>query len=235
MMEILVLWFLLCFLSFGILGVSFVLLRKAALKPWRLKIDRNYIPKISILVPTYNESNIIRYKLENLDRIDYPKDLANIIVADSNSSDNTLDIVDDFAKQHPEINIEVVVEKKRKGKSAALNSALERCDGDVVIVSDADCFWPSDILRKGLPFLADPNVGAVSGPKTLLNSKQSWISKNEGNYLNLMSTMTLGQSKCGSTLFFEGGFSAYKREVLESFDPYNTGSDDCGTIIKESS
>ncbi|MEM2507221.1 MAG: glycosyltransferase family 2 protein, partial [Nitrososphaeria archaeon] len=35
-----------------------------------------------------------------------------------------------------------------------------------------------------------------------------------------------------STLLFEGGFSAYKRKALTSFDPYNTGSDDCGTIIK---
>jgi cellulose synthase/poly-beta-1,6-N-acetylglucosamine synthase-like glycosyltransferase len=43
--------------------------------------------------------------------------------------------------------------------------------------------------------------------------------------------MKLGQSKSGSTLFFEGGFSAYKREALSSFDPYSTGSDDCGTII----
>lgn len=232
MMEILVLWVFFCFLSFGVLGVSFILMRKAAMKPWRLKIDGNYVPEVSILVPTYNESNIIRYKLENLNRIDYPKDLVNIIVVDSNSNDRTLDIVDNFAKQHPETNIEVVIEGKRKGKSAALNSALQRCDGDVIIVSDADCFWPSDILRKGLPFLADPNVGAVSGPKTLLNSKQSWATKNERDYLNLMSIMTLGQSKCGSTLFFEGGFSAYKKEVLESFDPYNTGSDDCGTIIK---
>jgi len=231
-MEILVLWVFFCFLSFGVLGVSFILMRKAAMKPWRLKIDGNYVPEVSILVPTYNESNIIRYKLENLNRIDYPKDLVNIIVVDSNSNDRTLDIVDNFAKQHPETNIEVVIEGKRKGKSAALNSALQRCDGDVIIVSDADCFWPSDILRKGLPFLADPNVGAVSGPKTLLNSKQSWATKNERDYLNLMSIMTLGQSKCGSTLFFEGGFSAYKKEVLESFDPYNTGSDDCGTIIK---
>jgi len=207
-------------------------MRKAAVKPWGLKIDRDYVPKVSIIVPTYNEADIIRYKLENLNRIDYPEDLVNIIVVDSNSNDRTLDIVNNFAKQHPETNIEVVIEGKRKGKSAALNSALQRCDGDVVIVSDADCFWPSDILRKGLPFLADPNVGAVSGPKTLLNSKQSWATKNERDYLNLMSIMTLGQSKCGSTLFFEGGFSAYKKEVLESFDPYNTGSDDCGTIIK---
>jgi cellulose synthase/poly-beta-1,6-N-acetylglucosamine synthase-like glycosyltransferase len=47
-----------------------------------------------------------------------------------------------------------------------------------------------------------------------------------------MNLLKLGESKVGSTLLFEGGFSAYKREALTSFDPYNTGSDDCGSIIK---
>jgi cellulose synthase/poly-beta-1,6-N-acetylglucosamine synthase-like glycosyltransferase len=232
MIEIFVLWLVLCFLSFGILGFHFILMRKKAKNPWELRIDKDYAPKVSILVPTYNESDVIHFKLENLNKIDYPRELFSIIIVDSNSNDGTIDIVNNFAKQHPEINIKVLVENQRRGKSAALNFALKHCNGDVVIVSDADCFWPSDILHKTLPFLADPDVGAISGPKILLNPKQSWITKTEDSYLDSINLMKLGESKAGSTLFFEGGFSAYKREVLEFFDPYKTGSDDCGTIIK---
>jgi len=231
MVEVMILWFIFCFLSFGVLGLNFVLMRKAAMKPWRLRIDKNYMPKVSILVPTYNESDVIHFKLENLSKIDYPRDLTQIIVVDSNSNDHTVDKVNNFVKQHLEIDVEVLVEEERKGKSAALNSALKHCEGDVVIVSDADCFWPPDILRRALPFLADPYIGAISGPKILLNPKQSWITKTEETYLDSMNLMKLRESKVGSTLFFEGGFSAYKREVLEFFDPYNTGSDDCGTIV----
>jgi len=183
------------------------------------------------LVPTYNESDIISFKFENLRKIDYPWNLIQIIVVDSNSDDDTVAIINDFARWHPEINLRVLVENERKGKSAALNLALKHCNGDVIIVSDADCFWPTDVLRKTLPFLADPQVGVVSGPKILLNPSQSWVTKTEEAYLDSMNLMKLGESKIGSTLFFEGGFSAYKREVLESFDPYNTGSDDCGTIV----
>jgi cellulose synthase/poly-beta-1,6-N-acetylglucosamine synthase-like glycosyltransferase len=231
MVEVLILWFMLCFFSFGVLGLNFVLMRRAAMKPWRLKIDKGYMPPTSILVPTYNESDIIGFKLENLSKIEYPKNLIQIIVVDSNSDDNTVAIVNDFANCHPENNLKVLVENERKGKSAALNLALKHCEGEIVIVSDADCFWPSDILRKTLPFLADSQVGAVSGPKILLNPTQSWVTKTEEAYLDSMNLMKLGESKIGSTLFFEGGFSAYRREVLESFDPYNTGSDDCGTIV----
>lgn len=229
--EILILWFAFCFLSFGVLGMSFLSMKKAASKPWRLKIDKNYSPIISILVPTYNEADVIRFKLENLNKIDYPKEHTQIIIVDSKSNDGTVDIVNDFMKQHPEVNIKLIIENERKGKSVALNLALKHCDGEVVIVSDADCFWLPDVLRNAIPFLSDPNVGAISGPKLLLNATQSWITKSEAAYLDSMNLMKLGESKLGMTLLFEGGFSAYKRAVLKSFDPYNTGSDDCGTII----
>jgi cellulose synthase/poly-beta-1,6-N-acetylglucosamine synthase-like glycosyltransferase len=204
---------------------------RAAKRPWKLKLDGNFKPKISIIVPTYNEASIIRFKLENLVKVNYPKYLMQIIVVDSNSEDQTVNIVYEFIRQHPESNIQVLRQDERLGKSAALNFALKNCEGEVIIVSDADCFWPSDILEKALPFLADPNVGAISGPKILLNSDQSWVTKSEDAYLNSMNLLKLGESKVASTLLFEGGFSAYRREALTSFDPYNTGSDDCGSIM----
>lgn len=233
MMFLLIIFWLFFFtFSFGTAGLIFVLMRNAVKRPWKLKIDPNYKPKISVIVPTYNEANVIRFKLENLAKVNYPKNLMQIVVVDSNSEDQTANIVYDFIKQHPKCDIRLIKQNKRIGKSAALNFALRYCEGEIVIVSDVDCFWPSDILEKALPFLADPTVGAISGPKILLNSNQSWVTKSEDAYLNSMNLIKLGESKIGSTLLFEGGFSAYQRRALVSFDPYNTGSDDCGTIIK---
>jgi cellulose synthase/poly-beta-1,6-N-acetylglucosamine synthase-like glycosyltransferase len=225
------LWFVFCSFSLGLLGVDFVLMRKASFKPWGLKMKNDYNPNVSIIVPTYNESDVVAFKLQNLSLLEHPKDLTQIVVIDGKSDDDTAEIVHAFAKSHPEMNVEVIIEGERKGKSAALNTALRHCNGDIVIVSDADCFWPSDILQKALPFFADPDVGAVSGPKALLNSESSRVAKGEGRYLDSMNLIKLGESKTGSTLLFEGGFSAYKKEVLDSFDPYHTGSDDCGTVI----
>jgi biofilm PGA synthesis N-glycosyltransferase PgaC len=228
---LIILWLILFSLSFGTVGLIYVSMRKAASRPWRIEIDETYKPKVSILVPTYNESAGIRFKLENLKKLEYPTELMQIIIVDSNSSDQTVDVAGDFIRQHQNIDIQILVERERKGKSAALNSALKYCKGDVVIVSDADCFWPPYILYKALPFLADPNVGAISGPKMLLNPQRSWATKTEDTYLKSANLMKLGESKLSSTLLFEGGFSAYKKDSLESFDPYNTGSDDCGTLI----
>jgi cellulose synthase/poly-beta-1,6-N-acetylglucosamine synthase-like glycosyltransferase len=207
-------------------------MRKAALRTWRIERDENFTPRTSVIVPTYNEANVIRLKLANLDRVDYPKELIETIIVDSGSDDGTLDIVKDFMEGNPERNIELVVENERKGKSAALNFVLERCHGEIVIVTDADCFWPTSILRKTMEFFADPRVGAISGPKLLLNPTDSRATKSEDQYLEYMNRVKLGEAKLGLTPLFEGGFSAYRRAALDSFDPYKTGSDDCGTIIK---
>ncbi len=231
MLELLVLWLGFFFFSFGLLGLSSFFMIKSSAKPWHLIIKEDYRPKVSIVVPTYNESSVIELKLENLSRIEYPKELTQIIIVDSNSHDHTVDAVQSFAEIHPEMNIEILTENERRGKSAALNLALNHCRGDVVIVSDADCFWPSEILSRALPYLSDSSVGAVSGLKILLDATRSWVTRTESSYLNSANLVKVGQSKIGSSLLFEGGFSAYKRKNLESFDPYSTGSDDCGTLI----
>ncbi|HKZ94609.1 MAG TPA: glycosyltransferase [Candidatus Bathyarchaeia archaeon] len=232
MFTLIVVWATLLFLTFGIPGISYISMRKAAKKPWRIKINEKYSPSVSIIVPTYNESQVINHKMENLAKLEYPKELTHIIVVDSNSTDGTIEKVSVFAKQHPNMKIETLEQSERMGKTVALNYALKYCKEDVIIVSDADCFWPSDILNKALPFLANSSVVAISGPKLLLNADQSWVTRTEDSYLRSMNLKKLGESKTGSTLFFEGGFSAYKKEALNSFDPYNTGSDDCGTVIR---
>ncbi len=225
-------WLVLFFFSFGILGANLVFMKRSAKKPWNIMTSQEYKPQISIIVPTYNESCNIGFKLCNLIRLAYPKQLIQIIIVDSNSEDGTIHIIRDFVKNHPEFDFLVITEEKRKGKSAALNLALKYCKGEVIVVSDSDSFWPSDILEKALPFLADPRVGAISGPKVLLNTNQSWVTRTEDLYLKSLNSRRLGESKLGSTMFFEGGFSAFKRYAITAFDRYDTGSDDNGTAIQ---
>jgi cellulose synthase/poly-beta-1,6-N-acetylglucosamine synthase-like glycosyltransferase len=232
MISLLILWLVFGFFSFGVLGLNYFYARATAKNPWKIKANNKYMPKVSIIVPTYNEYEVIEYKLRNLARLEYPNSLMQMVFIDSQSTDSTVNVIRDFAEDHPDLNIEILVESERRGKSSALNTALKSCSGDVIVVSDADCFWPPDILSKALSYLADLSVGAVSGPKKLLNPESSSVTRSEEAYLESANLMKLGDSKKSSTILFEGGFSAYKREVLGSFDPYDTGSDDCGTVIR---
>ncbi|MEM3551594.1 MAG: glycosyltransferase [Candidatus Bathyarchaeia archaeon] len=232
MLIVIVLWLISAFLSLGFLGLNYLWSRKMANKQWNVKVDKSFQPKISIMVPTYNEEQTITYKIRNLTKLEYPKDRIQIIFVDGCSTDLTVEKIKAFIQNANDMNIRLIVENKRMGKSASLNIALKNCDENIIIISDADCFWPSTILKKAIPYMADPKVGAVSGPKKLLNASVSYVTRSESSYLETLNLMRYGESKFFSTLLFEGGFGAFKREVLESFDPYNTGSDDCGTVIR---
>lgn len=228
--------FLFFWLIFGVLAFVppafiYLYMKHKSNAAWPTKVDDSYTPKVSIIIPTYNEAEIIRFKLSNTCRLDYPGNLIEIVVVDSNSSDGTAQIVKEFIEKNPQFEIKLVLEEQRKGKSHALNVALAQCTGEVIAISDADCFWPKDILTKAVPYLADPSVGAIGGPKILFNKDQTWITRMEQGYLKSANMLRLGESKAGSTLFFEGGFSAFRRDTLERFDPYETGSDDCGTVL----
>jgi cellulose synthase/poly-beta-1,6-N-acetylglucosamine synthase-like glycosyltransferase len=229
-MVLLYLWASLGTISLGIPMLYYLYMRRNSLKPWNLKIKQGYQPSISIVVPTYCEGEIIKYKLQNLAAIDYPQNLIQLIAVDSTSPDNTLDEVKRFTAENGDEKILLITEKERKGKAIALNHALKYATGEIVVVSDADCFWHPDTLKKTLPYLSDETVGAVAGQERLLNPHQSWVTETEAVYRDKMFKVQLGESKLYSTVQFEGGFSAYKRKMLDEFD-WETGSDDSGTAL----
>jgi cellulose synthase/poly-beta-1,6-N-acetylglucosamine synthase-like glycosyltransferase len=114
------------------------------------------------------------------------------------------------------------------GKVGCLNNALKQVQSDVVIISDVDCFWPSDILNKALGYLSDPSVGAVTARELLLNSADSWVTVGEQFYDSNIQAVRIGESKLHSTIIFQGGFAAYRRSAFKEF---NNALDDSGTAL----
>jgi len=211
--------------------IYFAYIWRYAKIPWRMQIERDFQPKITILVPVHNEEGTIESKLENIKGVCYSKENIEVIVADDASEDNTVLKVEDFIKRNPNLNIRLVRQNPRAGKSAALNKVLTVSTNPIVIVSDADTRWPSKMLQKALPYLSDPKIGAVTGRGVNENAEKSWVTKAENVYLRFANLLRLGESKIHSTIRFEGGFCAYKRDAFESFD-CETGADDSGTALK---
>jgi cellulose synthase/poly-beta-1,6-N-acetylglucosamine synthase-like glycosyltransferase len=194
-------------------------------------VDEKFEPEISILIPIHNEEANIESKLENVGNVLYSKEKIEIIVADDASDDNSVNKIKDFMERHPSLSIKLVRQDPRAGKSAALNRALQASTKPIVIVSDADTKWPPDILRKAMPYLAEPGVGAVTGRSVNVNVGESWVTRAEESYLQIANFVRLGESKIHSTIRFEGGFCAYKRNAFDHFD-CETGSDDSGTALE---
>jgi cellulose synthase/poly-beta-1,6-N-acetylglucosamine synthase-like glycosyltransferase len=224
------LFFLSLAVFFAIYGGYFAYIRYHAKKPWNLKLNSTFRPFVSILVPAHNEESAIEEKLANLRAVSYPKDKIEFIIVDDGSEDNTLKKIEYFIAANPNLDMKVIKQNPRAGKSTALNIALQFSSHSIVIVTDADTLWPSETLEKAMPYLADPEIGAISGRGVNENKTQSWTTEAEETYLNYTNMIRFGESKIHSTIRFEGGFCAYKKGVFDQFDS-ETGADDSGTAL----
>lgn len=222
-------WSLLLSVFLGVPCVYYLYLRRMASKPWNVKIDEDFAPPVTVIVPMHNEEKTIQFKLENLCNVIYPREKLQVILANDASTDQTMEKIRDFISRHPEFSIVIVDCSERRGKAKTLNFALKNARNDVVIMSDADSFWAPDILVKALPYLADPSVGGIVGRPKSLNEEQTSVTKFEKAYLDLVSeVLRYGESKIHSTIFFHGAFAAYKKEFLKEF---NVHVDDSGTAL----
>ena len=200
-------------------------------KPWNIKTNENYKPKITIIIPTYNEAKFIWNKLNNIYTQKYPKNLIEVIVVDSASNDGTVNLVEKWTSEHRDINLKLIREAERKGKAYALNHALKHATGEVIITADADALWPNKALAEALKWFADPKVGAVSCLKKPAGSK---IKSTEEGYRQYYNILRLAESKAYATPIFHGELAAFRRNLLEKLGGFSTdiGADDSHTATR---
>jgi biofilm PGA synthesis N-glycosyltransferase PgaC len=203
---------------------------KAAKRPWNIIVDSKYEPKVTIIIPTYNESSVIAEKLQNLKGLLYPREKLEVLLVDSCSTDETVNIAKKYLQDNEfPFEIKILEEKERSGKAKALNFALKHASGQIVATSDADSYWEPSALQKATSYLADPQVGALTGKEKFLNLNQNVMTVAEGMYRDIYNNLRIGESKIHSTQFFQGELSLYKREAFQKFND-EKGSDDSGTV-----
>jgi len=194
-------------------------------KPWNINRDPNYKPKVTMMLPTYNESHLIWKKLDNLYSQDYPKNLFEIVVIDSKSSDGTIELIKEWASQHPDTNLVLIQEPERRGMVPALNHALQNhhASGEILVFTDADAFWDNNALSTIVKYFADPNVGAVTA--SILPEADGHI---ENAYRNFFNQLRVAESKLHSTPVHNGALIAFKTSLIYKMGglPSYTGNND---------
>jgi cellulose synthase/poly-beta-1,6-N-acetylglucosamine synthase-like glycosyltransferase len=115
-------------------------------------------PRISILLPVYNEEAVIGRRLENLLGLDYPADRRQILVVSDASTDGTVGIVGAFAGR----GVELLRLPRRRGKTAAENAARPLLSGDIIVHTDASVHVERGGLKRLIASFADPTVGVAS-------------------------------------------------------------------------
>jgi cellulose synthase/poly-beta-1,6-N-acetylglucosamine synthase-like glycosyltransferase len=221
-------WIVLSAVIIGVPILYYILNKMAIKKMPQHRKDRSCKPRVSLILPTYNEKKLIKQKLENTLSLDYPKELLEIIVIDSASTDGTQGIIKKFVEEHRDLRIVFIAEEKRAGKAIALNNALPSCHGEIVGMSDIDSFLDKNAMSEAVANFADERVGAVTGRQILMNPDDARSTKFEKSYRDIFLVWRLGESMRYSDFIFHGELALFRRSALENF---NIGCDDSGTAM----
>jgi cellulose synthase/poly-beta-1,6-N-acetylglucosamine synthase-like glycosyltransferase len=172
------------------------------------------LPSLTVVIAAYNEQRVIAAKLENTLALDYPADRLKIIVAAHGSSDATADIARGFASR----GVTVLHDPVRRGKTAALNRAVEAADSDIIVFSDANNNFNTDALRQLVRHFADPCVGGVCGLKQIYDANDRESAVGDGLYWKYESAIKIAESRLGSITTADGEIFAVRRALYRSLD-----------------
>jgi glycosyltransferase involved in cell wall biosynthesis len=95
--------------------------------------------KLSIIIPAYNEGKTIHLILDKLRSVSLINDMQKeVIIVNDCSRDNTEEMIQNYAQNHPSLSIRYIKHEINKGKGAALHTGIKNATGDYLIVQDAD-------------------------------------------------------------------------------------------------
>src|SRR5213078_4505938 len=136
------------------------------------------LPRVSIVLPVYNEAAVIAETLEHILAIDYPADRRQILVLSDASADGTDEIVGRFGGR----GVELLRVPQRQGKTAAENAARPLLTGDIIINTDASVRVDTAAIRA-LVEAFDDTVGVASARDVSVTNLADTSNGGEGTYV----------------------------------------------------
>jgi len=134
------------------------------------------MPKVSVIVPCYNEETTIGLLLEAVYQQTFPKKDMEVVIADGMSSDRTREKVTEFSKAYPELII-VLVDNPRRIIPAALNCAINASHGEIIVRLDAHSMPSTDYVERCVRELLANRAENVGGIWKIQPGKDHWIAK----------------------------------------------------------
>ncbi len=165
-------------------------------------------PSITLVIPVYNERDVLSEKIENALSLDYDAPLEIIVISDG-STDGSVDIAHRYASRGVRL-----LQLPRSGKAAALNAGAARATGDILVFTDANALLDRDGLKHLAENFADAAVGGVCGNKKYRVRRGSDITEaGENLYWRYDKWQKQLESRFGSIFAADGTLYAIRRPL----------------------
>ena len=178
-----------------------------------------YLPNVAIIVPAWNEGEVIGNTIEHLLSMDYPKHALRVYVVDDASTDHTPDVVKAKHDEYPGNVFHLRREKGGQGKAHTLNHGIQVILGEkwaeAVLIIDADVLFEKETLRLMTRHLTDKTVGSVTAYIKEGSAPGNFISKFIAfEYITAQAASRRAQNVMGSLACLAGGAQLHSRENL---------------------
>ncbi len=165
-------------------------------------------PLISIIMPIYNERELIREVVGRVRALDFRKQL---ILVDDHSTDGTWDFLEAEQQDRPETVL--LRHDRNQGKGAAIRTGLTRAQGDVVLIQDADLEYRPEDLPRLLEPIIQGRANVVYGSRFLGSIKDMKPANRVANHLLAwMVSVLYGQRVTDEAT----AYKIFRREVIEA-------------------
>ncbi len=168
---------------------------------------------LSIVIPLYNETDSLSYLEDWIRNVMEGHGFTyEVIFIDDGSKDQSWQVINELAEKNN--NIKGIRFRRNYGKSAALNEAFHRVEGDVVITMDADLQDNPEEIPPLYKMVNEEQYDIVSGWKR--NRKDPLSKTIPSRFFNAVTSMVSGISLHD----FNCGLKAYKNDVVKSIEVY---------------
>jgi len=171
------------------------------------------VKKLSIIIPCYNEETLISTVLEKVLHIKLDHDLEKqIIIVNDGSTDNSAKTINQFCEKNPSaISIH---HQTNSGKGAAVRAALQKANGDIIIIQDADFEYDPNDYNKLLHPIINGHADVVYGSRFMGGGPHRvlFFFHTIGNkFLTFLSNLFTGLNLTD----METGYKMFKADVLK--------------------
>ena len=193
--------------------------------------DKFFKPKVTIIVPAYNEDVTIATSIKSLVQQTYNN--LEIIIMDDGSKDNTYKIAKKFEGSFEEKTLRVLT-KKNGGKSRALNFAIDRSSGELIMCVDADSKLEKDAVALMVRYFKDPQISAVAG-SVFVSNRVNLLTKLQAlEYIEGLNMVRNAQAFLKLVNIIPGPIGMFRKSAIKEVGGYahDTFAEDCDLTLK---
>lgn len=178
--------------------------------------------KVSFIIIAYNAEETLGTLLENLKEQDYNHELIEVILIDSNSTDRTMEIMNNFKKNYNTFNNVYILENPKKILASGWNIALKNSTGDIILRVDAHTKIPNDFITN--------NVKCIESGENICGGKVTSILDNKNKWTSMLIEAENSAFGGGIAKFRRGkkcqyvdtlAFASYRKNVFKDIGGYD--------------